>query len=56
MVSLALLLRPSTTPLENCFRECPENGGMTTREVRSVGSIAGWGNVDAMGIAVDCDW
>ena len=55
MVSLALLLRPSTTPLENCFRECPENGGMTPREVRSVGSIAGWGNADAMGVAVDCD-
>jgi hypothetical protein len=35
--------------------ECPENGGMTTREVRWVGSIAAWGNVDAMGIAVDCD-
>jgi hypothetical protein len=28
---------------------------MTTREVRSVGSIAGWGTADAMGIAVDCD-
>ena len=37
------------------WRECPENGGMTTREVRSVGSIAGWGNADAMGVAVDCD-
>ena len=35
--------------------ECPENGGMTPREVRSVGSIAGWGNADAMGVAVDCD-
>jgi hypothetical protein len=28
---------------------------MGTREVRSVGPIAGWGNADAMGIAVDCD-
>ena len=28
---------------------------MTTREVRSVGSIAGWRNADAMGIAVGCD-
>jgi hypothetical protein len=36
-------------------RECPENGGMTPLEVRSVGSIAGWGNTDAMGVAVDCD-
>ena len=42
--------------LDGSVRECPENGGVTTREVRSVGSIAGWGNVDAMGIAVDCDW
>ena len=32
-------------------RECPENGG----KVRSVGSIAGWENADAMGVAVDCD-
>ena len=35
--------------------ECPENGGMTTQEVRSVGSIADRGNGDAMGVAVDCD-
>ena len=35
--------------------ECPENGGMTPREVPSVGSMAGWGNADAMGVAVDCD-
>ena len=35
--------------------ECPENGGMTPREVRSVGSIAGWGNANAMGVAVACD-
>ena len=36
-------------------RECPENGGMTTQGVRSVGSIADRGNGDAMGVAVDCD-
>jgi hypothetical protein len=36
-------------------RECPENGGMTTREVRSVGSKADRGNGDAMGVAVDDD-
>ena len=36
-------------------RECPENGGMTPLEVRSVGLMAGWGNADAMGVAVDCD-
>jgi hypothetical protein len=38
--------------------ECPETGGMTIRRslaVRSAGSIAGWGNADAMGAAVDCD-
>ena len=35
--------------------ECPENGGMTTQGVRSVGSIADRGNGDAMGVAVDCD-
>jgi hypothetical protein len=35
--------------------ECPENGGMTKREVRSVGSIADRGNGDAMGVAVDYD-
>jgi hypothetical protein len=35
--------------------ECPENGGMTTQRVRSVGSIADRGNGDAMGVAVDCD-
>jgi hypothetical protein len=38
-----------------CSGECPENGGMTTREVRSVGSIADRGNGDAMGVAVDYD-
>ena len=36
-------------------RECPENGGMTRREVRSVGSKADRGNGDAMGVAVDYD-
>ena len=36
-------------------KEPKENGGMTPREVRSVGSIAGWGNADAMGVAVNCD-
>jgi hypothetical protein len=36
-------------------RECPENGGMTPREIRLVGTIAGWGNADAMGVAVDGD-
>ena len=36
-------------------RECPENGGMTTRDVRLVGSIADRGNGDAMGVAVDYD-
>jgi SAM-dependent methyltransferase len=35
--------------------ECPANGGMTTQEIRSVGSIADRGNGDAMGVAVDCD-
>ena len=33
---------------------CPERG-MTTQEVRSVGSITDRGNGDAMGVAVDCD-
>jgi hypothetical protein len=36
-------------------RECPETGGMTAREVRSVGSIADWEDGDAVGVAVDCD-
>jgi hypothetical protein len=35
--------------------ERPENGGMTPRAVPSVGPIAGWGNTDAVGTAVDCD-
>ena len=35
--------------------ECPENGGMTRREVRSVVSTADRGNGDAMGVAVDYD-
>jgi hypothetical protein len=34
--------------------ECPEIGGMTTQEVRSVGSMADRGNEDAMGVAVGC--
>jgi hypothetical protein len=50
-----LTRRGGRGPYSGGSRECPENGGMTTREVRSVGSIAGWGNADAMGIAVDCD-
>ena len=41
--------------VKNRIGECPENGGMTTQEVRSVGSIADRGNGDAMGVAVDCD-
>jgi AraC family transcriptional regulator len=43
------------TPTERDIGECPENGGMPTREVRSVGSIADRGNGDAMGVAVDYD-
>jgi hypothetical protein len=42
-------------PQQRSRRECPENGGMTTQEIRSVGSIADRGNGDAMGVAVDCD-
>jgi hypothetical protein len=41
--------------LGQCLRECPENGCMTTREARSVGSTADRGNGDAMGVAVDYD-
>jgi hypothetical protein len=47
---------PSHDTFSRLFRrECPENGGMTTQRVRSVGSIADRGNGDAMGVAVDCD-
>ena len=47
--------RSPDRPLWNEPWECPENGGMTPREVRSVGSIADRGNGDAMGVGVDCD-
>jgi hypothetical protein len=52
-IQSAILATPDR--FDDAEGECPENGGMTPLEVRSVGSIAGWGNTDAMGVAVDCD-
>ena len=52
----AAFLRDATENMAAAAHLAPITGvSREWGEVRSVGSIAGWGNADAMGVAVDCD-